>query len=133
MYTASVPTYRGYTFPLWSIILGWMLAFSSVSAVPIVAGWYWYTHRGKQLISSKRSTRRQGSSSAASSGRGSKKSPNHRAVSVTCSGAGVGCGAQSYGGLSMTTTTILTESSEKHHQHQATCDSLSCRTGEDML
>lgn len=43
--TASVPTYRGYTFPIWSVVLGWMLAFSSVAAVPIVAILRWVTQR----------------------------------------------------------------------------------------
>lgn len=84
IYTASTPVYRGYTFPLWSVILGWCLAFSSVSAVPIVAAWYWYTHRGKKLITSERSTKKHGSGSR----RGSKKSPNHKAVSVNYSASG---------------------------------------------
>jgi hypothetical protein len=51
IYTASVPTYRGYTFPLWSVVLGWCLAFSSVAAVPIVAIWTICSSSGNEAIS----------------------------------------------------------------------------------
>lgn len=37
IYTASTPIYRNYVFPYWSMVLGWLLAFSSVAAVPIFA------------------------------------------------------------------------------------------------
>ena len=46
--TATVPVYRGYTFPRWSVVLGWCLAFSSVSAVPIVAIYTWFAGHNKQ-------------------------------------------------------------------------------------
>lgn len=116
IYTASVPTYRGYTFPLWSIILGWCLAFSSVAAVPIVAALHWYTHRGNKLGSREKSARKRssrGSSSAASSKHGSNKkstSPNHRSISVSCSG-------QAQSGLIMTTR-VLTSPQHNHHGNQ---------------
>ena len=125
IYTAQRPTYRGYTFPLWSIILGWCLAFSSVAAIPIVAvyHWYWaYVNRGKELSTPDKSARKRdrGSSSVASSRHGgSKKSPNHRSLSVSCTGQ-----AQS-------TTTILTTSREHHYPSLG--DNISCRTSEDML
>lgn len=117
IYTASVPTYRGYTFPLWSIILGWCLAFSSVAAVPIVAAWHWHTHRDKQLDSSEKSTRKRssrGSSSVLSSKHGSNKksaSPNHRSISVSCSG-------QTQGGLVMTTKVLTPQ----HNLHGNQCN-----------
>lgn len=79
LYTATVPTYRYYTFPLWSVYLGWCLAFSSVSAIPIVAALHWYKrwHQPDKSPMRKRSSR--GSSSVTSSRHGSKtgKSPNH--------------------------------------------------------
>lgn len=50
IYTASVPVYRGYTFPVWSIVLGWCLVFSSVAAVPIVAFCTWWS-KGTKAIS----------------------------------------------------------------------------------
>lgn len=123
IYTASVPTYRGYTFPLWSIILGWCLAFSSVSAVPIVAAWHWYTHRGKRLETPEKSPRKRSSrcsSSAVSSKQGSNKkssaSPNHRSISVSCSG-------QAQSGLTMTTRVLTTpqHNNSNHHHHGNQC------------
>ena len=48
IFSATVPTYRGYTFPIWSVVAGWALAFSSVSAIPIVASIEWIRFwRGK--------------------------------------------------------------------------------------
>lgn len=128
IYTAGVPTYRGYTFPLWSIILGWCLAFSSVAAIPIVAAWYWIKRWfwGSALDKSGR-RRDRGSSSVASSRHGSsKKSPSHRSVSVSC-------GLQSQGGpTSQTTTSVLAKSpnESKHdkYHHRGLVDSM-----EDML
>lgn len=93
IYTAPTPVYRGYTFPLWSIISGWCLAFSSVIAVPIVAIWYNCFQKNKD-----RKSLRSGGSVSASSSRHGKRTPNHhRSVSV-----------RSLGGQPSATTTVLT-------------------------
>lgn len=65
LYTAVVPTYRGYTFPIWSVILGWCLTFSSVIAVPIFA----IVHYIKVKNGSRRRTRSGGAASSAASSR----------------------------------------------------------------
>lgn len=128
IYTASVPTYRGYTFPLWSIILGWCLAFSSVSAIPIIAAWHWWSQRDLDAIGPGKSSRKRGergssSASGTSSKHLSRKSPNHKALAVRCVD-------QSQGGLKTTTTALATSP----HLHQLTpLDVHSKRTGEDML
>lgn len=58
IFSAETPTYRGYKFPVWSVVAGWTLAFSSVSAIPIVAGatWfrYWRAKKPKQLNNRRR-------------------------------------------------------------------------------
>lgn len=141
IYTATVPTYRNYTFPTWSVVLGWCLAFSSVSAIPIVAVWHWYSKWDQPDKSTIRKRSSRGSSSITSSRHGSKtnKSPNHfHHKSVSVSGLGEGHQAQS--GLTMTTTTILTTTKSGHENQYPTTTTYegnkrisSCRTGEDML
>ena len=34
--------FHGYKYPIWATTLGWALSLSSVSAIPIVAGIYWF-------------------------------------------------------------------------------------------
>lgn len=106
IYTASVPVYRGYTFPVWSIILGWCLAFSSVAAVPIVAIYTLYSKSGAKSVSvsPSKSPRKPanaagalGAASVTSGGskaasRKSTPSHGHHCVSA---GAGGGGGAKS--------------------------------------
>lgn len=108
IYTAPVPTYRNYTFPLWSIILGWCLAFSSVVAVPIVAFWYFFCSKDKD-----RKPSRSGGTASGSSSRHGKRTPNHhRSVSISCSGRSHGKGQTTI------TTTVLTNRFDSHQQNR---------------
>lgn len=78
IYTASVPVYRGYTFPLWSIVLGWCLVFSSVAAVPIVAIYTWCCNNPKTAgsVSPSKSPRKlAGESAGESRNSATRKSP----------------------------------------------------------
>lgn len=149
IYTASVPVYRGYSFPLWSIILGWCLAFSSVAAIPIVAVWTWLSSRGKTPIgSSPEKSPKKRASGLDSVASGHKKSPsagqhyksaaancNHRAKGIkgadghycgdsegaVCFGSRGGTGG--FGGRaggSITATTILESSPSDHRHHYTT-------------
>lgn len=140
IYTASKITYRNYTYPVWSIVLGWCLAFSSVAAIPIVAICYWYNHKWHKALPDK-SLRKRGASSVASSSKhgSSKKSPNHRSVSQV---SYTGGGQNATGG---SITTILAKQQQQHHnqyihQHQmagvgaTTATTItSCRTREEMV
>lgn len=114
IYTASVPVYRGYTFPVWSIVLGWCLAFSSVAAVPIVAIYTWCSNGTKAIsVSPSKSPRKPagGSSYSASGSRNSatRKSPSQshcKAISVKYGGTGgIQSGLSGFG--QMTTTNII--------------------------
>lgn len=138
IYTASVPVYRGYTFPLWSIILGWCLAFSSVAAIPIVAIWTWCSNDDKTLNASPGKSPRKrasGADSAVSEGRHcsnvNRKSPSsqhYKSVTVSCNDRNEGLG-----GGSITTTTILESSPSEHHHYYTTNTTQEARIGEDRL
>jgi len=85
IYTASTPVYRGYTFPLWSIVLGWCLAFSSVAAIPVVALLTWCRHgsTGHALNTPSKSPRKSRATSGAGSVAsgatgGTRKSPSNQ-------------------------------------------------------
>lgn len=143
IYTAPQPVYRGYTFPLWSIILGWCLAFSSVAAIPIVAILTWCNKSNRALSASPEKSPRKrtgGADSVASSrhGSGTRKSPSqhYKSVSVSCANPNQGDGNGS--GLT-TTTTILTTPHEQHHHLHLHYTSAAFKgahkttTGEEML
>lgn len=93
MWTAEPPTYRGYKFPIWSVIFGWILAFSSVSAVPIVAIWYYFSAKSTEKSPRRRD---QGGTSGSATG---------KTVSVSCGGDGQAQRTQT------TKTTVLTTTS----------------------
>lgn len=138
IYTAPTPVYRGYTFPLWSVRLGWCLAFSSVAAIPIVAICYWCTNGSTPIsVSPSKSPRKPGCASGSYSatrgaggagGGGSRntssatrKSPPSqnqcKSISVNYSGTG---GVQSgliggFGGSQMTTTTNVITAPIEHY------------------
>ena len=150
IYTAPRPVYRGYVFPLWSVSLGWCLAFSSVAAIPIVAFCTWYTNGAKAISASpSKSPRKPGCASgpcnaprgAGGGGGGgsrntssaTRKSPtSHRhckSISVNYSGIG---GVQSgliggFGGQTTTTTNVITAPIEQKQ------NSGSSRIREDMV
>lgn len=156
IYTASVPVYRGYTFPVWSIVLGWCLAFSSVAAVPIVAFYTWYTKGTKSISTSpSKSPKKPGGGGGGSSYSGhgggvssrnassaTRKSPSHSqckpmAVNYCSTGgiqssipSGVG-GIQSGNQMTTTNTTITSNiiTSPTDHLYNRG----SSRIKEDML
>lgn len=106
--TTPGPTYRGYVFPLWSVVLGWTLAFSSVAVIPIFALWRFFTKdskRNKTPISLDRRQRKRKSSyektSEKKGGPNEKKCIANRSLSVSCSDQ-----AQ---GITITTSVALTD------------------------
>lgn len=112
--TTPGPIYRGYIFPWWSRVLGWTLAFSSVTAIPIVALWKFFNRKSKRdkasITLEKRPKREKKLHNSDHEKEGSMKrlSPPNRSLSVSCSDQAQG----------LTITTTIAETDVTHELKQ---------------